>query len=719
VLPATLPDRSWRFDSVWWARGVILFNPHASVKIRHDIDPSEHGEYDPDVPLKFYQSSEMLVVEKWRKWLPTEPTSSWWYTAADLKRLIFSHIAERRRRGTPDLLLRDFVRQFKNLTGTAPAKAVCAQLPTIKHLSDFEPREADVGRLLAAMRTHGDAPAADLLGCAGEEGFMARWDCWYGVVRYWYKKASGEVEGIPFVIEAAVAETESEGNFWTGLNFSPTFEDPFANTYFHAPKFYANGLKNFFQNAHITPWLSGDFPRHRTAAAVHLVCPSLEFLDRGKTRLKIPGAISEAMTKVLWSVTKTLYEEEEQRRKDGARAERHARERQRVEQSKRWSMQDAVFQVMTEGWNHASGNGAYSVSSRFLYYAVRKLIQRYTDKSLDYGYFSQDLLPAYQRQHGKLLGLYYDPRGVLYEPHTGKAIPLGTREVDAYRFPSWLYDKILYVEKKGVWPIFQSAQLAERYDMAIIAAEGYACEAARTLFEHADKDRQYQLFVLHDADPDGYNICRTLREATERMPDYSVDVIDLGLHLEEGLSLGLDTEEFTRKKALPDGLVLTETGREYFEGEEVWRNESNTKRAWVCERIELNAFTAPELIAYVERQLQQADVRGKVIPTDEVITNQARLIYEQEVDSLVDQVVREIIPIDQIKRAVAEQFREQIAWQETRAWVETSLEDTPTHSWTRALELKVQAAVEHFADEAETSIRERLHTELNSNDERC
>jgi hypothetical protein len=196
------------------------------------------------------------------------------------------------------------------------------------------------------------------------------------------------------------------------------------------------------------------------------------------------------------------------------------------------------------------------------------------------------------------------------------------------------------------------------------------------------------------------------------MPDYSVDVIDLGLHLEEGLSLGLDTEEFTRKKALPDGLVLTETEREYFEGEEVWRNESNTKRSWVCERIELNAFTAPELIAYVERQLQQAEVRGKVIPIDEVITNQARLVYEQEVDSLVNQVVQEIIPIDQIKRAIAAQFRERIPWQDTREWVVTSLDETPTHAWRHALELKVRDAVEHLTDEAEASIRARLHTGL-------
>ena len=198
--------------------------------------------------------------------------------------------------GGPDLLLRDFVRQFKNLSATARAKAVCAHLPTVKYLSDFEYQEAEVGRLLSAMQAAGEAPEPDVLGCAGADGFKSRWDRWYGVERYWYKKAVWcRSDGIPFVIEAAVAETAVEGNFWTGVNFSPTFEDPFANTLFHGPKFYANGLKNFFQHAHITPWLSGDTPRHRTAAAVHLICPSLEFLDRGKTRLKVPFEMTETI----------------------------------------------------------------------------------------------------------------------------------------------------------------------------------------------------------------------------------------------------------------------------------------------------------------------------------------------------------------------------------------------------------------------------------------
>ena len=78
-------------------------------------------------------------------------------------------------------------------------------------------------------------------------------------------------------------------------------------------------------------------------------------------------------------------------------------------------------------------------------------------------------------------------------------------------------------------------------------------------FRPASKHRQYQLFVLHDADPDGYNIARTLREETARMPGYAVDVLDLGLRWADAMALGLDTEEFTRRRALPEGLALTLT----------------------------------------------------------------------------------------------------------------------------------------------------------------
>jgi hypothetical protein len=44
--------------------------------------------------------------------------------------------------------------------------------------------------------------------------------------------------------------------------------------------------------------------------------------------------------------------------------------------------------------------------------------------------------------------------------------------------------------------------------------------------------------------------------------------------------------------------------------------------------------------------------------------------------------------------------------------VETSLEETPTHSWRQALERKMQDAIEDFAEEVTASIQTRIHTEL-------
>jgi Histidine kinase-, DNA gyrase B-, and HSP90-like ATPase len=695
-----LPADGQDFDPLFWAQAFALFNPHVSVKIRMARSGTEHAHSRTDQAGDFYQAT-VAFPGSWRKFLPRDATSAWWYDAADLKRLVFSHIAEARR-GGKDLLLREFVKQFRNLSANAKAKVVCSHFPTIMHLTDFEADEDAVARLLEVMRQEAKAPSAEILGAVGEAHFRACFEAWYGVKRWWYRKVAGDIHGVPFTVEAAVAETACQGALWTGVNFSPTFEDPLAGTLLPGPKVSAYGVRNFLKSGHVVPipgpW---DETPTTTAVAVHLACPVLEFLDRGKTRLKVPPPMAADIAKALWHLVKDLYQEEERRRKDAARAERAARARERAP-SPRWSLIDAVFEVLPEAWQHATGNDQYPVSSRFLFYPVRKLIQRWTDKDLDYDYFSQDLLVEFQRQHGPLHGLYYDPRGVLYEPHTGKAIPLGTREVDAYQFPAWLYDKILYVEKKGVWPILQAAALAERYDMAVIAAEGYATEATRVLFAQAEKGQNYQLFVLHDADPDGYNIGRTLREETRRMPGYAVEVIELGLRLEEALAMGLDEEEFTRRKALPQGLVLTETEREYFEGRPAG------SKSWICRRIELNALTAPALVAYIEEHLQQAEVRGKVIPPHNALPRLTREVYRQQMHAWVDRTLNALLSLDDIKNALAESLQPRFPLAEARHWIEQAFAANATLSWRAALESKLRGLLSEVSDEAEAALRGKV-----------
>ncbi len=262
-----------------------------------------------------------------------------------------------------------------------------------------------------------------MLGASGRPTFGAASSDWYGVKRFWYDARKDTHEGMPCVVEVAMAETVDGGDLWTGINFSPTFDTPVANTRLRCDKFVAQSLTGGAGAPAALPRAARR--SHHVAVAVHLVCPTLEFLDKGKTRLKLPEWMADLLAKALWGAGKTLYQEAEQREKDAAKAERQAeaRERAAARQSPTMTVKEAVFQVLPEAWRHATGDGQYHISARWLFYPVRKLIQALTDKALEFDYFSQTLLIEYQRQGGQLPGLYYDPRGVLYEPHTGRADP--------------------------------------------------------------------------------------------------------------------------------------------------------------------------------------------------------------------------------------------------------------------------------------------------------
>jgi DNA topoisomerase VI subunit B len=636
-LPADLCDRT---PFCHWARAFSLVNPHAAVRILNSGAARQPANKRRRKTRNSYRPTVAFPGE-WRKFLPGDFTSPWWYDTAALGKLVFAHAAAARK-GERDLLLREFIRQFRGLSGTAKAKAVCDQFCGVERLSDFADRQQDVTRLLGAMRNETQAPSPGVLGEVGPDHFRAKFDRWFGgVKRFWYKKVAGVADGVCYTVEVALAQTREPGRQFYAVNYSPAFDDPLAGTYLQVPEFGTYGVGGFLQRAHAG----------RAAAAFHLVCPVVETLDKGKTRLKVPREVAEAAAKALWSVSKDLYREGERRLKDAARQEKADREQERQARPKESSLKDAVFRVMAQAVRDAAGTLGI-VSAHTLFYHVRPLVQQYTSRPLESDYFEQKLLPCYRREVGPLKEVYYEPRGVLYEPHTGRAVPLGTREVEEYQFPAWLYDKVLFVEKKGLWPVFQAARLAERYDMAIVAGEGYATEACRVLFAHAEQGKRYQLFVLHDADPFGYNIARTLREETARMPGYHVEVVDLGLKLGDALDMGLATENFTRKRQLPQGLTLTALEREYFEGRRAG------PRSWVCRRVEINAFANPALIRYTEDRLEAAGVRGKVIPPAEVLSQRLRggvqqLLHEQvrrEHEDLIHQEVRE--RFDELRRKV-------------------------------------------------------------------
>jgi hypothetical protein len=400
------------------------------------------------------------------------------------------------------------------------------------------------------------------------------------------------------------------------------------------------------------------------------------------------GMIGDA----IFSVIKPIYKEDE-KAKRGLR--RSTRKTYYVPEPK-VSQKEIVFRVLRQAIQNAGSH----FSARDLYYAVRPLAYAQSDwengKRLEYPYFSQTLLTEYQEKRGAVAGLWRDPRGHLHEPHTGKSIGLGTVEVANYEFPEHTFDKILYVEKEGEWPKLQAAQLAERYDMAIASAKGYPVEAVRELFARAERG-DYQLFVFHDADVDGYNLSHVMREATRRMPGYNVEVLDIGLTVKDAVEMDLDPEPFSRKKGIPwrTRRRLTVLEREYFVDLE--------------ERFELNAILPDaRRIEYIEDKLKENGVRGKVIPPDDALGKLAAEMYLEEHHGFVDAVVKEMF-LEQAKEQLAQEFEERFELASARAHIEKKFEDDLTLSWRSALKEKFSEIQEGHSEDLKKAVRRVAH----------
>jgi len=411
------------------------------------------------------------------------------------------------------------------------------------------------------------------------------------------------------------------------------------------------------------------------------------------------GLIGDAM----FSVIKPIFKEGERQKRAASRPPR----RTYYAPEPKVHQKDIVFRVLSR----AIANAGSNFSARDLYYATRPLAYAHRDwdedKELKYTYFSQTLLTEYQEHHGLIPGLWRDPRGSLHEPHTGKSIGLGTVEVANYQFPEYTFDKILYVEKEGEWPKLQAARLAERYDMAIASSKGYPVEAVRELFAQAEGG-DYQLFVFHDADIDGYEIARVLREATRRMPHHNVDVLDIGLNIADAVDMGLDPEPYYRKNGIPSTLRwrLTPLEREYFRGVR-------------GQRFELNAILPDtRRIEYIEEKLKENGVRGKVIPPDGALADKAIEMFLKNHAAWVDELVEEMF-LEKLKEELAEEFKEhyELDASSTRKGIEEKFKEDDARSWRGALDERLRDIKEKQADALKKAVQEKVRESLKDEEE--
>lgn len=346
----------------------------------------------------------------------------------------------------------------------------------------------------------------------------------------------------------------------------------------------------------------------------------------------LDSMFGDSLTKVAKDWTK-----ERKKTKRGGRITRRTHKRLCSPRVYEVSIKDAAYQVMEQAYMRASANNTLPANARQIMYQARPLIQKLTDKMWkNDSFFTQRLLPDYMTEYPSKTASWdvvYDARGHLQEPHTGLRIDLGTLDVRHYiknwhtntpdlkidplglgvetEGPSNRYKFGLFIEKEGFNTLLDRAQIAAKYDIAIMSTKGMSVTASRDLVARWSRAGVTTL-VVHDCDKYGFTICHTLQTDTRRFSfSTTPNVQCLGLRLADARKMGLEVESVDyRHFALNRTMInsgATPEEAEFFCGDGL-----------EGQRIELNAMDSQQFIDWLEEKLQEHGVT-KVVPISETL----------------------------------------------------------------------------------------------------
>jgi len=350
------------------------------------------------------------------------------------------------------------------------------------------------------------------------------------------------------------------------------------------------------------------------------------------------------------AITKAVTKKWTKQRKAEERNSTRRSYRSEYMYSDRVNQTDVAFQVIPEAYAKASDNGRLPAHARQIFYAARKEIQDRTGRPLQSVYFTQALLPKFINANQELTAgwwVVYDARGHLIEPHTDETIPLGTLAVDKYlrsvssrkigdeddepakgfelryptKGPTNRFSAVLFIEKEGFNPLFEEVKLAERFDLAIMSTKGQSVVAARRLVDElCHIGAKVPVLVLHDLDKEGFLISQNLTSVSrsarwnERVRyefTNTIEFIDLGLRLKDVEAWNLESESVGFKGSFERDSITTPAEREFLKS---------------GQRVELNAFTSADFIAWIEGKLEQHGIK-KVVPDAETLKHAFRRAY--------------------------------------------------------------------------------------------
>jgi hypothetical protein len=255
------------------------------------------------------------------------------------------------------------------------------------------------------------------------------------------------------------------------------------------------------------------------------------------------------------------------------------------------------------------------------------------------------IITDYESENGEIPGMYREPRGTIYHPHREETITLGTLMVEDYERPPWTFNKLVYIEKEGFSEALKEEHWAERHDCALLSSKGFTTRAARDLVDLlAEHDEPITIFCVHDADAFGTMIYQTFQEETKARDARKIKIINLGLEPWEALAMGLEVEivkEGERRKPVAD--YAAEHPSDESEGN--WADWLQTHR------VELNAMTTPEFIAWLDGKMA---AYSKLIPPGDVLEAELDKRIEEKVRAdITERILREAGLDEHVAAAVA------------------------------------------------------------------
>ena len=236
-------------------------NPHLALSIRWGSD----------------QIHTDASNQAWSKWLPSMPTDCHWYSEEDFERLIAANICHK------DRLVREFVCEFRGLSGTAKQKKVLESVGlTRTRLSELVVNgsidKTIVAKLLHAMKSDATPVKPAALGILGEDHLKKRCELVGGDLdSFNYKKVLNS-DVLPWVLETCFAYCPNEDHprrIITGCNWSPSIVNPFRQL-----GALGKSLDSILENQRV----GRDEP---VVFLLHIACPKVSYADRGKSSIVV------------------------------------------------------------------------------------------------------------------------------------------------------------------------------------------------------------------------------------------------------------------------------------------------------------------------------------------------------------------------------------------------------------------------------------------------